>query len=214
MTKNEFLENLKSPLPNAILKKYPLGNIMQFWAENSELYSGVFGQKDDVFKYISGHSGLDIATFHRDKVYAAHNGFVSQIKTDKTNMGGLVVWIQSDILDDNGKQKIISSSYGHLDEIVVKENQRLEAGDLIGYEGNTGFVISGETAYWGNAPAGKGTHLHFGLTEFELKDGSWQRLYPYMGGSFDPLPFFTKDYSGTIHLLNNIAKYLNYLLNK
>ena len=47
----------------------------------------------------------------------------------------------------------------------MKPGQRVKQGDFIGYGGYTGFVVSGTTEYWGNAPAGKGTHLHFGVYE-------------------------------------------------
>lgn len=57
----------------------------------------------------------------------------------------------------------ICTVYCHLDEIAVEPGQVVKQGDLLGYEGNTGFVVSGGTQYWGDAPAGKGVHLHFGL---------------------------------------------------
>ena len=43
--------------------------------------------------------------------------------------------------------------------------------------GNTGFVISGSTAFWGNAPTGRGVHLHFGIRECSTKDTGWVTTY-------------------------------------
>ena len=143
MTKQEYLKNLTKPLPNTKWAKYPAGQITQFWGENPSLYSSVFGQNDDIHKYLAGHSGIDIATFHRDKVFACQAGYVQRIRTDRLTMGGLCVYIQSPELEDGNDKVIIQHVYAHLDEYVVKEGDYVERGQLIGYEGNTGFVISG-----------------------------------------------------------------------
>lgn len=221
MKRKNFLARLKSPLPNAILQKAPAGHIMQFWGENPDLYSRVFGQSDDLHYYLAGHSGIDISTHHRDPVYAAHDGYVAGIRSDREGMGGLVVWLNSEPLDDKAKGDCrIQTAYAHLDEIVVKQNQPVKQGQLIGYEGNTGFVVSGSTAYWGNAPAGVGTHLHFSLYEHKLVTGvMWQArdLNP-MQNSTDPLPFISDptpfdavadgNLSGWRIVLENAQRYL------
>lgn len=194
MKRTDFLRRLKSPLPSAKLDKWPKGDIRQYYGENPEAYSTAFGQADDLHKFLGGHSGIDIATFHRDPVYAAHDGVVQSLKTDRTSIGGIVVYLTSDPLDDKGVGDArAQTAYAHLDEAVVKLNQRVKQGDLIGYEGNTGFVISGGTTYWGNAPAGIGTHLHFSLYEHVLVNGvMWRsRDFNPMGNSSDPLPFIS-----------------------
>ena len=45
----------------------------------------------------------------------------------------------------------------------LKVGDIIKVGQAIGLEGNTGFVVSGKTAYWGDAPNQIGTHLHFGV---------------------------------------------------
>lgn len=86
--------------------------------------------------------------------------------------------------------------YCHLGEIAIQPGQVVKQGDLLGYEGNTGFVVSGGTQYWDNAPTGKGVHLHFGLHELMLgKDFRWQQRYPKdlpLKGSSDPLQYITE----------------------
>lgn len=103
----------------------------------------------------------------------------------------------------------------------MKPGQRVVQGQLLGYEGNTGFVISGGTQYWGDAPAGKGTHLHFGLYEL-VNDGlRWAiRDNGPMKGSIDPLPYISDptphdgkadgNLGGFAATLANISRYLKF----
>jgi murein DD-endopeptidase MepM/ murein hydrolase activator NlpD len=218
MKRTDFLIALKSPLPNAILKEYPAGNVMQLWGENPELYSAGM---DSFHVHLGGHMGVDIATFHRDPVYAAHEGMVVIVNgSDRTRQGGLEVWITSPELDgeEPGNSRI-QTVYCHLDEIAVKLGQTVSQGDLIGYEGNTGMVISGGKRFWGNAPQGVGTHLHFGLYEDIKRNGTWERRYHNpLRDSVDPLPYISEtaenplgNLAGLSVVLKNIAKYLSTL---
>src|SRR3990167_8960161 len=45
----------------------------------------------------------------------------------------------------------------------VNVGDQVKVGEPIGYQSNSGFVISGSSIYWGTAPGGIGTHLHFGV---------------------------------------------------
>lgn len=218
MKRLEFLYGMKSPLPNAVMKKWPNGNVVQLWGENPALYSAAAGRFDDFHTYVGGHMGIDIATKHRDPVYAAHDGIVTITHGSRTGQGGLEVWLTSPDLDDEtpGNSRV-STVYCHLDEYVVKVGNQLKQGDLIGYEGNTGFVVSGGTTYWGNAPAGKGTHLHFGLYEYKKDQwGNWQARYVnVLRNTSEPLQYLTEtpenpygDLSGFAVVLNNAAAYL------
>ena len=223
MKRTDFLASLKSPLPNATLKKWPEGHVRQYWSENAPLYSTAFGQNDDLHYYLGGHSGIDIATFHRDPVCAAHDGIVDHVRNERTGLGGLVIYLNSDPLTDlvEGDCRV-QTAYGHLDEIACVLGQRVKAGDIIGYEGNTGFVVSGQP-YWGNAPAGVGTHLHFGLYEHNLVNGTWRYRYTNpMQNSSDPLSYISDptpfddvadgNLGGLINVLSNMAKYLKSLI--
>lgn len=215
-TLQEFYDEFDSPLPNAILRKWPHGHIMQKWAENPLLYSQAFGRGDDFSKNVCGHSGIDMATFHRDKVCASHDGIVSNLRTDRNSLGGLIVYLDSPMLrNKDGRTVYVKTAYAHLDDFAVRAGQRVKKGDVLGYEGNTGFVISGGTPYWGNAPAGVGTHLHFGVYVFKAND---QPLYPNcMNNSVDPLPIIMQDnpnYGGTLVLLENLASWLRKQLPK
>lgn len=213
MTKEEFLKTFISPSPNALLKGWPQGNLTQMWADNPNLYSAAFGKHDDFSKFVCGHSGIDIATYEGDDVVAAHNGTVSLILYNNP-LGGNVIHLRSDNFNAGGNECYAVTSYGHLGAIFVQQGQRVIAGQKIATQSNTGFVISGNVAYyWGDAPAGKGVHLHFGYTE-HLADGS-HRFKNCLGNTCDPLPLIMRDnpdFTGTQILLRNMESYLKMLL--
>jgi murein DD-endopeptidase MepM/ murein hydrolase activator NlpD len=109
------------------------------------------------------HDGLDLATFCGDRIRAAHDGVVLAAgrrsdpelgwlgsldayrqRLDKKQLwGGLAIIVVTD--DGNGYRSI----YAHLSRTIVRPGQTIRAGQLIGYEGATGFA--------------SGCHLHFGL---------------------------------------------------
>lgn len=209
MTKSEFLATFASPLPNAVLKKWPNGHIRQYWTENPGIYGP---NQDDMDKMVCGHTGIDIATFENDDVCAAHDGTVWGIQINPQALGGNVVWLRSNVFTDGDKSCYVITAYGHLNAVLVSAGQRVTKGQVIGKEGNTGFVVSGGTPYWGNAPAGKGVHLHFGYTEF-LANGK-PRFPNCMHDTSDPLLAILSqnpDYSGIRIVLENMASYLRYL---
>lgn len=185
---------LINPVPSCKLLKHPQGNIYQFFAENPELYMP-FG-----LKY---HNGIDIATFDGDKVCAAHDGVVADVRLNPQGYGNSVLLLSDKQLDGT----YILTRYSHLRlDVPVVAGQEVKAGDIVGYESNTGFVISGNTPFWGNAPAGKGVHLHFGVLPLkEVEPNSYQYYFPSINKSLtaingdngvhgyeDPMPYFQK----------------------
>ena len=109
------------------------------------------------------HDGLDLATFCGDRIVAAHDGVVlaagRRYDTQMGWVGDLTpyldrleaksLWTTLPIVivvdDGNGYRSI----YAHLSKTVVKKGDVIEAGQLIGYEGQTGRA--------------SGCHLHYGL---------------------------------------------------
>lgn len=210
MKHTDYLYQITNPVPAARLKMFPDGNIVQAWADSPGLYSKAFGTNDDIHRFTAGHTGLDITAYHRAPVVAAHDGTVKAVKTDPKSLGGLCLWIDSPWLDFNHtNDSYITTGYGHLDQIIVAPGERVTKGQLIGYMGNTGFVVSGGTPYWGNAPAGKGTHLHFSLYEYVRKDGAFQpRFNNLMQNTTDPLPYLTRDTTGLQNALRNMLAFI------
>jgi len=83
------------------------------------------------------HKGTDIKVAKGDSVYCAFDG---KVRLARTYSGyGLLVLVRH----NNGLETI----YSHLSKITVKENQFVEAGDLIGLGGRTGRATT--------------DHLHF-----------------------------------------------------
>ena len=123
------------------------------------------------------HDGLDLATFCGDKVRAAHSGTVlyagrnfdpffgylgdpSPIyarleRLNRVNQQPIVVVID----DGNGYRSV----YVHLQEAIAEPGMEVEAGEVIGLEGATGYA--------------SGCHLHYGLIRM---DGEWQEVVPHL----------------------------------
>lgn len=95
------------------------------------------------------HFGMDIKLRKGDSVLAAFDGIVRVTKYDLHGFGKVVV-----IRHPSGVETI----YGHLSKVLVDPNQKVKAGELIGFGGNTGHST--------------GSHLHF-----ETR---------YLGEPFDP----------------------------
>ena len=101
------------------------------------------------------HHGIDIFAPRNTPVVAAADGFVSSVGTNR--LGGNVIWI----FDPSRGQ---SHYYALLETQAVSTGSRVQAGDVIGYVGNTGNART--------TPP----HLHFGI-------------YSRGEGPLDPLPF-------------------------
>ncbi len=84
------------------------------------------------------HNGLDVKVYIGDTIRAAFDGKVRMVKYERRGYGKFVV-----IRHDNGLETV----YGHLSKQLVKEDQYVEAGEVIGLGGNTGRST--------------GSHLHF-----------------------------------------------------
>lgn len=116
------------------------------------------------FKYRKRHphKGVDIGLYTGDAIYAAFDGVVRIAMPTRMSGGyGNVVVIRH----VNG----LETYYGHLSKYVVKPEDIVKAGELIGYGGSTG--------------RSSGPHLHF-----ETR---------YMGQAFDPERIFDFE-SGTL----------------
>jgi LysM repeat protein len=98
----------------------------------------------------SGHLGIDIAAGVGAPVYAASAGVVTIAANGWNNGYGNVIMI------DHGNG--FASLYGHLSQILVSTCQSVNAGQTIGYAGNTGNSF--------------GAHLHFEIRQLR-SDGTW-----------------------------------------
>jgi murein DD-endopeptidase MepM/ murein hydrolase activator NlpD/SH3-like domain-containing protein len=101
------------------------------------------------------HHGVDIFARRGTPVLAASAGTVNRV--DVTNLGGKVVWVRDPIRNAN-------IYFAHLDSQNVRNGDRVEIGDTLGFVGNTGNART--------TPP----HLHFGV-------------YRRGEGPVDPAPF-------------------------
>ena len=108
--------------------------------------SSKFGYRKNPFGAgVEFHNGLDIANKTGTKIYAAGTGVVT-FAGYKSSWGNLVM-----ISHGYGYVSI----YAHCSEILVKEGQEVEKGDLIATVGSTGRAT--------------GPHVHYGIQ----LDGEW-----------------------------------------
>lgn len=83
------------------------------------------------------HSGTDVKLQKRDSVYCAFDGKVRMARTFQGY--GLLVLVRH----NNG----LETMYGHLSKILVKENEFVKAGDVVGLGGRTGRATTDHLHY-------------------------------------------------------------------
>lgn len=110
----------------------------------------VFGDPRDAGR--RRHEGIDIFAPRATPVVAVVDG---RAVARHSNLGGKTVWLRGE-----GR----SFYYAHLDDVAIDGRQRVDAGDVLGFVGNTGNAVT--------APP----HLHFGI-------------YRRGRGAVDPLPY-------------------------
>lgn len=82
------------------------------------------------------HHGVDFAAPKGTEVYAAADGTVTETGTGFNGGYGNSVTISH--------VGTMETVYAHLDEVLVKEGDEVNAGDLIGYSGSTGDAVGAE----------------------------------------------------------------------
>ena len=94
-----------------------------------------------VLKYNRMHNGIDMAAPQGTPIYATRDGKVTKVAYQA---GGAGNYVSINHLDG------FSSIYMHMTHYVVKKDQTVSAGQIIGYVGSTGIST--------------GPHLHFGIS--------------------------------------------------
>ena len=113
------------------------------------------------------HEGIDILAPKHSPAIASANGVITRV--NESALGGKIIFMRP----DNAPYILY---YAHLDSQIVKEDQRVKTGDILGLTGNTGnakFTVS---------------HLHFGI-------------YTSNYTAIDPLYFVKNDYKDLPKLL-------------
>lgn len=145
-------------------------------------------------QYAAGsHLGIDIGPLQDrvrgDEIYAFMDGTVSRVATPVDNANeGYTVRIHHKNPLSNGYERIRTQYMHMMGTPLVSAGQRVTAGTLLGYMGNSGNVKPAPNP---NDPSdGSGTHLHFevrGGTSEEFKDGGQSNYNT--GTVLDPNPY-------------------------
>lgn len=129
---------------------------------------------------IDRHNGIDVVPSGIDQecysspIYASQDGVVQKVVWEgSTNTKGNGITIEGVSFLDKTDQLLLCDVYWHLSDVLVKAGDFVKQGQIIGRMGNSGFTS-------GIPPFG-GTHLHFMVYPYILKDGKWQLLYPDNG---------------------------------
>ncbi|HRH23695.1 MAG TPA: peptidoglycan DD-metalloendopeptidase family protein [Candidatus Magasanikbacteria bacterium] len=116
------------------------------WPTQSRYVTAYFHDKSYPFRYIYEHPAIDIRSAHGTPVAAVKSGYIARART--CTLASCYAYVM--IAHDSG----ITTVYGHLSKISVKEDQFVTRGDIIGYSGATPGTV-------GAGPFTTGPHLHF-----------------------------------------------------
>ena len=115
--------------------------------------TGVFGERLDPFSGEGAfHSGMDIASRYGDPVRATADGIAETVE-QRAGYGRLIII-------DHGFG--VTTWYGHLSGFAIQGGARVKAGDVIGYEGDSGRST--------------GPHLHYEVRIYNTPVNPWRYL--------------------------------------
>ncbi|MCA0296046.1 MAG: M23 family metallopeptidase [Actinobacteria bacterium] len=134
-----------------------LNNLTEFaWPTNGGVSSGFGMRKHPILGYVRLHNGADIGGACGNPIYAAQSGTVT--KAGYSSSSGNNIRIDHSTI--NGKR--VETAYLHMSKLAVRNGQRVNKGDTIGYVGTTGLSTA--------------CHLHLALYE----DGSGSDPLDYL----------------------------------
>lgn len=129
-----------------------LGIVPTLWPVTGRI-TGHFGERLDPFSGEGAfHAGMDIASYYGDEVRATAEGDVVEAGR-RAGYGRLVVI-------DHGFG--VTTWYGHLSSFNVQPGMHIKAGDVIGYEGDSGRST--------------GPHLHYEVRIYNTPVNPWRYL--------------------------------------
>jgi len=134
----------------------PVDGVIDFMGETNECFefNDCNARKDSLSPYVGtgeSHRGIDIGTLSDIRgipIFASHPGYVTTFEGTYVVDGkrALCIAISEDENWSFGKSSGITTSYQHLDNLVVEDGDYVERGQFLGFVGDTG---------------GGWVHLHF-----------------------------------------------------
>ncbi len=111
-----------------------------------------------------GHPAVDIKLLMRTPIVSIANGIVTDVQDRTTGFGKYVVVRHDNVPDveNPGNFTTYYASYSHLDESVVNVGEKVNKGDLIGYNGSTGTSST--------------PHVHF---QIDTADAPFHPYWPF-----------------------------------
>jgi murein DD-endopeptidase MepM/ murein hydrolase activator NlpD len=91
-----------------------------------------------LYKISKFHYGMDFTAPFGTEIYATGNGIVTTVATAQRGLG-------KNIIIDHGFGYV--TIYGHLSSFNVRQGQKVQRGDVIGYVGNTGTSVANHLHY-------------------------------------------------------------------
>jgi len=148
----------------------PAGTKIFRWPEDDPILTQRYGMTDFAKSGAyggAGHNGIDMSSGLGSPIRAAADGEILA----KSYNSGWGNWIT--VKHDNGMVTL----YAHMiKESFRKTGERVDAGDVIGYEGSTGFST--------------GSHLHFSVYhKFFTYNRNGQIYFNYFDGTLNPLNY-------------------------
>ncbi len=154
------------------------------------------------------HTGLDIKLPKGTPIHAIASGVVYKTAEKRTDFGKHIVIAHVNIPDpeNQSKKTTLFSGYAHLDEISVREGQKIKKGDIIGKSGDSGMAT---------AP-----HLHF---QVDRENAPFSLYWPFMWADvtnaglnsyFDAVQHGIGKENAikyTVHPMNFVATFTNYV---
>jgi murein DD-endopeptidase MepM/ murein hydrolase activator NlpD len=111
---------------------------------NTNRITSGYGMRIDPFRHrLARHTGIDFVGGHGAPIFATNNGIVKE--AGRRSAYGIAAEI------DHGLG--VSTLYGHMSRVVVKEGQHVKKGQIVGYQGSTGRST--------------GSHLHYEVRYYD-----------------------------------------------
>mgnify|MGYP002639453125 FL=1 len=140
-----YMEQIAREKLNRQLEQIGIESDGLMWPVPSRIITAYFHDSDYPYRYIFEHNAIDLATPQGTPIRAAESGYVAKVRDGGQEGYSYIMLIHANKL---------STVYGHVNVISVKDDQFVSKGQIIGHSG-------GAPGTRGAGPFSTGSHLHF-----------------------------------------------------